>query len=368
MTMLSLTFRQEMPRERQRRMRKGDTEMMMIDGAAGEGGGQILRSALALSLATGKAFEIRDIRAGRAKPGLMRQHLACVRAAAAISGAEMTGDELGSQHLAFAPGTVRAGSYDLAIGTAGSTGLVLQTIMLPLALARETSVLTITGGTHNQQAPSFDFLDRAYLPQLRRMGFTVSATLTKTGFYPAGGGVIEVTIAPAMPLQPLLLVERGPLQTARGVAVVANLSRQIGERELSVIAGRLGWPAEMLTVEARQGAGPGNCVMAFLDYGAVSEVFTAFGRQGVSAERVGHELLRDVQAYLSLEAPVGPYLADQLLLPMALGAGGRFITGLPTEHTLTHRDIINRFLGPVVTIEAMDKRLWQVEVKAGGAG
>ena len=94
----------------------------------------------------------------------------------------------------------------------------------------------------------------------------------------------------------------------------------------------------------------------------------AFGRQGVSAERVGHELLRDVQAYLSLEAPVGPYLADQLLLPMALGAGGRFITGLPTEHTLTHRDIINRFLGPVVTIEAMDKRLWQVEVKAGGAG
>src|SRR5437867_958993 len=162
--------------------------MLLIDGSQGEGGGQILRTALGLSLVTGTPIRIEKIRAGRAKPGLLRQHLTAVNAATAIGAVDVEGATLGSQELTFRPGTVKPGEYRFAVGTAGSTGLVLQTVLPPLLTAPGPSTLTLEGGTHNPTAPPFDFLARAFLPLISRMGPSATARLERPGFYPAGGG------------------------------------------------------------------------------------------------------------------------------------------------------------------------------------
>lgn len=325
--------------------------MITLDGSAGEGGGQILRSALTLSMVTGQPFRIENIRAGRARPGLMRQHLAGVRAAAEICGAELAGADLHSTVLAFAPGTVRPGAYEFAVGSAGSTGLVLQAVLMPLALAAGRSQLVIRGGTHNSASPPFDFLDRSFLPCLARMGYRVAITLRRHGFYPAGGGEILVEIAPPRGLAPLVLTARGEAEAWSGVALVANLPPDIAQRECEVLAAVPGW--EAMTVHPRTVAkaeGPGNVVMVALAFREVTEVVTGFGEKGVEAAAVAERVVREAQAYLTAGAPVGEHLADQLLLPLALGAGGRFVTGMPSLHTSTNIEVIRAFL-PGVRIE-----------------
>jgi RNA 3'-terminal phosphate cyclase (ATP) len=172
-------------------------QVIEIDGSFGEGGGQILRSSLALAIVTGQPVRLSNIRAGRRKPGLMRQHLTAVNAAAAICGATVDGERIGATELTFTPGAVRAGEYQFSIGTAGSTTLVLQTVLLPLLTAGGPSRIVLEGGTHNPFAPPFDFLERAYLPLINRMGPNVRATLERPGFYPAGGGRIAIEIEPA---------------------------------------------------------------------------------------------------------------------------------------------------------------------------
>jgi RNA 3'-terminal phosphate cyclase (ATP) len=173
--------------------------MIELDGSVGEGGGQILRTSLALSMCTGQPVTLNNIRAKRAKPGLMRQHLTCVDAAREVSGAQVQGAELGSQSLAFEPGRVRAGDYRFNVGTAGSCTLVLQTVWPALLLAGERSTLTLQGGTHNPMAPPFHFLERSFAPLVRRLGAGVSLTLRRHGFYPAGGGEMQATVEPAPP-------------------------------------------------------------------------------------------------------------------------------------------------------------------------
>lgn len=325
-------------------------KMIMLDGAAGEGGGQILRSALSLSMVTGQPFRIENIRAGRARPGLMRQHLACVRAAAEICRGVVSGAELHSTALDFAPGPVRPGRYEFAIGSAGSTGLVLQSVLMPLVLAGGPSRLVIKGGTHNSSAPPFDFLDRSFLPCLRRMGFDVSLTQRRHGFFPAGGGEILAEIGPPRDLRPLCLTERGKATDWTGIALVANLPIAIARRECEVLAAAPGWGA--MTVHPRTVPnvdGPGNVVMAVLGFDEVTEVITGFGEKGVEAATVARRVVEEAQAYLDHGAPVGGHLADQLLLPMALGLGGRFVTGMPSLHTRTNAQVIRAFL-PDVTI------------------
>jgi RNA 3'-terminal phosphate cyclase (ATP) len=192
-----------------------NTELVRIDGSAGEGGGQILRSALALALATGRPFEITNIRAGRKKPGLLRQHLTAVTAAAAVSGTQAPGARLGAGELRFTPGAIAPGEYRFAVGTAGSTTLVLQTVLPPLLVARGPSTLILEGGTHNPYAPPFDFLAKAFLPLVARMGPRVEAVLERPGFYPAGGGCIRVRVEPAPRLERLDLLERGEIHRPR---------------------------------------------------------------------------------------------------------------------------------------------------------
>lgn len=335
-----------------------------IDGAEGEGGGQVLRSALSLAMVTGRGFRIENIRGKRARPGLLRQHLTAVRAAQAICGARVEGAALGATALAFDPGPVVGGTHSFAIGTAGSTTLVAQTLLPALLTAGQASSLTFEGGTHNPHAPPFDFLDRAFLPLIRRMGAKVEATLRRPGFYPAGGGLFALRIEPVEALAPLELTARGAPRRKAAEAVVANLDPGIAQRELQVVRKKLNWPDDCLEArEEQRNPGPGNVLVATLDFENVTEVFTGFGQVGVSAESVGNGTVQAVQRYLKRDAAVGPYLADQLLLPLALAGGGRFTTGAPSLHTRTNVAIIERFLPLRFAVTEGEGGVWTIAVE-----
>jgi RNA 3'-terminal phosphate cyclase (ATP) len=341
------------------------SELISIDGSQGEGGGQILRSALALSLATGKPFRIERVRAGRDKPGLMRQHLTCVTAACEISDAEAEGDSIGSQTLTFAPGRVKAGAYRFAVGTAGSATLVLQTVLPALMLAEGESVLSLEGGTHNPWAPPFDFLQKSFLPLLGRMGPQVEARLVRPGFYPAGGGAFEVKIRPVPKLAPLSLIERGPFVRRLARACVANLPTSIAKRELVALAKALGLGRDEQCVEEAQGSvGPGNVVMVELESKALVEVVTGFGERGVSAERVAANVAAEARELMASPAPVGRHLADQLLLPCGLCGEGRFRTVAITRHTTTNIDVVTRFLPVRFDITRIEKDCHEITVQS----
>lgn len=325
--------------------------MIEIDGSVGEGGGQILRTSLALSMCTGQAFALTRIRAGRAKPGLMRQHLTCVNAAAEVCGAEVEGAQLNSQSLTFTPGPVRAGDYAFNVGTAGSCTLVLQTVWPALMLADAPSRLRLGGGTHNPMAPPFHFLERSYAPLLRQLGAKADLLLRRMGFYPAGGGEIEATIWPAKDqLRPFDLIDRGARLEGYAECFAPALPRSVARRELEQLGAGLGWSNEQLReAPSRQNEGPGNALMATLVYENLSEVFTAFGEKGISAEQVAREVVREVRAYQVSGAALGPHLADQWALPLALAvwrrAGGASYTCTElTPHAKTNFEVIERFL------------------------
>ncbi len=336
--------------------------MIEIDGSIGEGGGQIVRSALGLSLVTGRPFTISKIRAGRKKPGLMRQHLTAVSAAATIGSAETHGDEIGSDTLTFVPGKVQGGEYRFAIGTAGSCTLVLQAVLPALLMAKEPSKLVIEGGTHNQYAPPFDFLQRTFLPIVEKMGAKVSVKLVRTGFFPAGGGCLEASITPAPQLVPIEINELSkPTITAR--ALSAKLPEHIGLRELQTIADKLGLQQEQLENQLVDSFGPGNIVSIFVASALLTETFTGFGEKNVSAEKVGKKAAGQVRKYLQAGAPVGPYLTDQLLIPLALAGAGAFRTCRPTAHTRTNIEVIQKFLDVSILISQQDTLCWEINVE-----
>jgi len=329
--------------------------MLTIDGSSGEGGGQILRSSLALSMVTGAPFRIEKIRAGRKKPGLMRQHLTAVQAAAQISRAGLEGAHMGSTEVEFHPGTIRPGEYAFAVGTAGSTTLVLQTILPVLMTAPGPSTLVFEGGTHNPFAPPFDFLARAFIPLVNRMGPTISAELERPGFYPAGGGKFSMTIDPAERLDGFDLTERGEIVRQRARAVVASLPRHIAERELRVIQGKTNWDDESYVVqEVNNSPGPGNIVMIEVESEHVTELFTGFGKVGRRAETVAMHALQAYQRWLEADVPVGVYLADQLLLPLAIARKGSFMTLPLSRHSTTHIELVRQFLNIDVSVERPD--------------
>jgi RNA 3'-terminal phosphate cyclase (ATP) len=331
--------------------------MIELDGAAGEGGGQILRTALTLSMITGQPFRIDNIRANRKKPGLMRQHLVAVQAATQISGASVAGAELGSRNLVFAPQAIKGGDYRFAIGSAGSCTLVLQTVMLALLHAGEPSTVHITGGTHNPMAPPAQFLQRAYLPLLRKMGAEVDIALLRSGFYPAGGGSIVATIAPCRQLRQLSLMERGERLSSYAEGIVAGLPAGIALRELECIGAGMGWTGDQLRMRGLPDEqGPGNALLITLEHEHLSEVFCAFGEKMVRSETVAKDVMKETRRYIASKAAVGEHLADQLMLPMALAGGGCFTADAISQHALTNADVIGRFLPVRIALEQGEHR------------
>ncbi len=323
-----------------------------IDGSIGEGGGQILRTSLSLSLATGIPFRIENIRGRREKPGLLRQHLTAVQAAAEIGSGEVEGAALGSMAITFVPGKIRAGDYRFAIGTAGSGSLVLQTILPALMTAPGPSHIEIEGGTHNPAAPPFDFLQQSFLPLVERMGPRVKVELHRYGFYPAGGGRFIVEIEPCAALQPITLGVRDEISAKRAVALVANLPYHIARRELDTVGKLLDWGPECLFCEdTKNSVSPGNLVMIEIKSSGVTEIFTAFGKLGISAEDVATVAAEQAGAYLKSNAAVGEHLADQLLLPMALAGAGSFTATSLNMHARTNMEVIQQFLPVQFTVQ-----------------
>lgn len=330
-----------------------------IDGSQGEGGGQILRTALALSLITGQPFRLVNIRANRSKPGLMRQHLTCVQAAVAVGGGadhckaeDGSGQpvQLGTRQLQFVPGSVRAGDYRFATGSAGSCMLVLQTVLWPLVMVAQPSTLTLNGGTHNPMAPSASFLQHTAACFAGDGAALYALEVKRHGFYPAGGGEVQVQITPPTGgLRPIHILERGARVRAFAECLHAGVPKGVASRELDVVGAALNWSAEQLHDRGlRSNEGPGNALQAVLQFEHVAEVLTVFGEKGVSAEEVAHRLVREVKSYLAHQAPVGEHLADQLLIPMALaavqGKASEFWATSLSEHTRTNARVIAQFL------------------------
>lgn len=339
--------------------------MITIDGSFGEGGGQIIRTSLALSLITGKPFRVERVRAKREKPGLQRQHLTAVNSAAQIGQAEVSGATVGSQYFTFIPGKVTPGDYVFSIGTAGSTTMVLQTVLPPLMIADGPSRLTLEGGTHNVHAPPFEFLEKTFLPLVNRTGPRVVAELERYGFYPPGGGRFHVLIEPGSARHRLELLERKEIRSQRARALVVNLPPTIAEREIGVIRQQMGWDDEQLQIETSNNAlSPGNVVTIEIESELLTEVFSGIGERGVRAEVIAARVTEEAQRYLAIEAPVGEHLADQLLIPLALAGGGSYTTGPLSLHTTTNIEVIKKFLDVDIITTLVTDEVWKIEVRA----
>jgi len=337
--------------------------MITIDGSFGEGGGQIIRSSLALALITGKPFRVSNVRARRDRPGLQRQHLTAVNAAAAVGRAHVDGAGVGAREFTFVPGEVAAGEYSFPIGTAGSTTLVVQAILPPLMLAAAPSVVTLEGGTHNVHAPPFEFLEKTFVPLVNRAGARVRIELVRYGFYPPGGGRLDVLIEPRAAARRLDITELGGVRRAAARALVVRLAPAVGERALEVVRRRLGWEGDALRLELSQDALSPNVVLTLeVESEHLTEVFTGVGERGVRVETIAERVCDEAARYMRVGAPVGEHLADQLLIPLALSGGGSYVTGPLSLHTTTNIEIVKKFLPVEITTAHIRDELWRVEV------
>lgn len=341
--------------------------MVAIDGRMGEGGGQVLRASLALSLATGTPFVIEHIRGGRQKPGLLRQHFTAVSAAAEIGKAETSEYGVGSSRLEFRPHGITSGDFSFAVGTAGSATLVLQTVLPPLVLADGPSHLVIEGGTHNPMAPPADFVEHTLIPALAKLGVSASVAVERMGFFPAGGGKIAVSIAPVKTWHALDLDRREKNAAIRAKAYTSQIPSSVGARELRVLREKLDIDADGLeVVEVADSVGPGNAVCAFIQTESLTEVVTGFGERGVRAERVAKHVVDEARRFLAARVHVGEHLADQLIVPMALGRGGRFLTVAPSRHLETVIEVTRAFLDIDITSQPGNDSAWEIRVNPAG--
>jgi RNA 3'-phosphate cyclase len=348
--------------------------MIQIDGSIGEGGGQMLRTALSLAAITCQPVTLKNIRKGRSKPGLMAQHLKAVDAAAAISRASVEGATLGSTQLRFEPGEIRSGRYRFEIGTAGSTLLVLQTIFIPLSLASSASSVIIYGGTHVPWSPSFHYVDLLWLPTLRRMGFDAQLKLDLAGFYPQGDGRISGTIQPAATLRPLSLSQRGAGLRVGGISAVANLPASIAERQkrqailrLEAIRTQTGLPSARIHTLRLPSKVKGTFLLLLAEFEKSACCYSGLGELRKPAERVADEAVDPLIKFIESGGAVDQYLADQILLPLSLVQGeSQFHTCQVTSHLLTNAEIMRAFLPVEIDIQGEPGSPGLVRVRASG--
>lgn len=335
--------------------------MITIDGSFGEGGGQVLRTSLALSAITGHPLHIYNIRATRPKPGLQAQHLTSVRAAAAICGAKLQGAALGSASLVFEPThPPQAGEYVFDVtearhgGSAGATTLILQTILLPLALADGESFVTIHGGTHAPFSPPFPYIKHIYLPILWQTGLHAQVDLQRYGWYPAGGGELQIKVqARRGALAPITLIERGELRRLWGIAAVSNLPSHIAQRMANRAINVLKDLDAQSRIEAThvEATGPGAGIFLFAEYEHSLGGFTAYGRKGLPSEQVAGMACSDLLAHDRSGMATDMRLADQLILPAAFAEGqSRWTTCRVTLHLLTNAWVVPQFLDVPITV------------------
>lgn len=350
-------------------LKKATASLIRIDGSQGEGGGQILRSALALSALTGQPFTLERIRAARKRPGLMRQHLTCVRALAEVCQAEVSeGLGVGSDTLTFCPGEVRSlDGQTFAIGTAGSTMLLLQALLPVLLRAPEPSRFTLVGGTHVNFAPCFEFIDEVFLAQLRRLGARVELTLVKAGFFPAGGGIVEVRVEPSSLKPATWTTKETAWELSAEVLSTPEVPKAVAEKELERVQKQLRiGPEQTWLRQTFPSHSPGNALILralTASDDAPGTVAAAYGERGKRAEQVAGEALWMMKRFLNSPAPVDEFLADQLLLPLAMAGGGEFVASALTPHFHTNVDVIRAFLPECATeIERLDRFAWKVRL------
>jgi RNA 3'-phosphate cyclase len=337
-----------------------------LDGSFGEGGGQILRTSLALSLLTGKPFHLRNVRANRSRPGLQPQHLMCVQAAAAISQAQTRGASRGSSDLEFHPGKVKPGPYRFDIGTAGATSLLLHTLYLPLALhAASASELTLIGGTHVSASPCFHFLDVTWRRYMALLGLRISLKMARPGFYPRGGGVVEARLEPCAALRGVKFEQRGPIQV-RGLSAVASLPEHIAQRQTRraryLLERRHGLQAAVR--EESWPGGPGTMMALELDTTPAPGLFFALGERGKPAEKVAEEAVDQAEAFLrAAPAAVDIHSADQIVLPVALAEGpSEYTIAEVTRHLTTNITVIRAFLDRAIVCEGAEGKPGRVRI------
>lgn len=329
--------------------------MIEIDGSLGEGGGQVLRSSLSLSLLTGKAFKLFNIRARRKpKPGLQPQHLMSVRAAATIGSAKINGASIGSSVLNFEPGSIAPGKYRFDIGTAGATSLVLHTVYLPMAWnATGPSEVTMTGGTHVMKAPCFHFLDTTWRAYLERIGLKIRLEMKRPGFYPRGGGEVVAHIQPCSRINPLMMDKRPTITKATGFSAVAGLPDHIAKRQARRAVERLKREGISANIEAQEWeGGPSSVLGIVFDEAPIPTFFYGLGERGKPAEVVADDAADEAIAYAASDAPVDPHSADQMILPLVFADGSsEFRVSTVTQHLLTNIDIVKRFVDREILCE-----------------
>lgn len=353
-------------------------ETVFIDGSMGEGGGQILRTSLALACITGKNLHIENIRAARHKPGLAKQHLSCVRAACEICGGQCEGAAIGSKVLDFQPGPIHGGNFTFDIGSAGSATLVIQTILPALFLADKPSTVTVTGGTHNPWAPPFDFLAETFLPAIGTAGFDAECKLEKYGFFPAGGGKIALNIRPRQqkPNQSINLCEPPEYVQIHARIYTARLPDHIAQRQKKLLGQSKLKFKNIEHIEVTDSDGPGNCIMIRICNSRRTTVFTAFGQRGKPSEKVVGEVVSLAEDFLPSSAAIDRFLADQLLIYMAIlnsrpsgekpapaKAGGCYTTNELSTHLTTNIETIKKFL-PVDFTTERQGRIHRISCKS----
>ncbi len=349
-------------------------DMVRIDGSFGEGGGQVLRTSVALSCVLGKPMEITNIRAARRSPGLRPQHRTAVLAAASITGAEVQGAELSSTALQFRPNRTSGGSYRFDVaekqGSAGSVSLVLQTILLPLCFAEQLSVVMVNGGTHVPWSPPFHYLSSIIAPLLDRLGAHIELSIASWGWYPIGGGHVSARITPSRALRPLTMTDRGGLVRVTGISAVSNLPGHIATRQRDRVRAVLGSQSIDTSIEIQSATSPGKGSFLFLaaEFEHVSAGFGGLGAIGKRAEEVADEACDGLLSHLRSKGALDPHLADQIVPWLAFCQGtSEFTTSRVTRHLLTNLWVVRQFMDLDVQVEGSEGEEGRIVIRPKGA-
>ncbi len=346
------------------------TGVVHIDGSYGEGGGQILRTSLALACALGKPIEISNIRKARKKPGLQPQHLTAVLAAAAISRARVTGAELSSTSITFEPHALHGGNYEFNVsekrGSAGSTSLILQTIMLPLCFAGQPAYITVFGGTHVPWSPTFHYLRYVFLPMLSRINAKMHIDIEKWGWYPGGGGAVTASIIPCERIVPIRILSRGRSLLVAGLSAVSNLPRDIAVRQRNRVVDILMEKGIDANIEIVDAPSPGKGTLVFLkaEFENVTSGFDALGAVGKRAEEVADEACQSLIMYTNGSGALDPHLADQIIPYLVLAGGdSEYTTASITGHLLTNIWVVKQFLDVDIQVKGKEGEAGLISIR-----